>query len=316
MLQVFSTPCRPCLPGPCFGHGCSANCTADDPYTVSFTLSNLTLSPGYHTNQSDASSGDFEFESSNTANTLLSLFTDYFQPATYFLTVQAITASGQYITSTSNGITIDITPPEQIGPIDHFDVTFSIVQPIDFQASNDTISVRWAFRDLQSGIVDYQWAIGTVPHGADIQPLTSLGTALEATNSNLLSILQHNTTYYVTITATNGAGLSTTVASDGVTYSSSVLNDTALRQSVEIEFVRSLVVGGGDGEEEEGEELLVVEKEDRAAIMWDGVSEDVEDVCKWIEISEIKEEKVLVRKGDEEGVVLRVLICFYSRDSC
>ena len=266
------------MPGPCSSYGCTPNCTANDPYTVSFTLSNLTLSPGYHTNQSDASSGDFEFESSNTANTLLSLFTDYFQPATYFLTVQAITASGQYIRSSSNGVTIDISPPEQIAPIDHFDVTFSNVQPIDFQASNDTISVRWAFHDLQSGIVDYQWAIGTAPHVADIQPFTSVGTELEAINSDLFGILQDNSTYYVTVTATNGAGLSASVASDGVTYSASVLNDSALRESVEIEFVRSLVVGGGDGEV--GEVLLVVEKEDRAAIMWEGITDDVEDICK------------------------------------
>lgn len=273
---MLSNPCRSCLPGPCSHYGCTYNCTTNDPYIINFTLHNLTLSPGYHTNQSDASSGDFEFESSNTANTLLSLFTDYYQPASYFITVQAVTASGRYITASSSGVIIDITPPEPMAPIDHFDVSFSYVQPINFQASNDTISVRWAFRDLQSGIVEYQWAIGTGSNTTDIQTFVSVGTSLEATNSGLFGILEHNTTYYVTVVARNGAGLSTYVTSDGVTYSASVLNFTAIEEVVMIEFVRSLVVSGEDGE---GEEVLVVEQEDRAAIMWDGVSEDVEDIC-------------------------------------
>ena len=276
-LQVLLTPCRPCTPGPCSSYGCSSNCTASAPYTIDFTIYNLTLSPGYHTNQSDASSGDFEFESSNTANTLVSFFTDYFQPVTYFVTVQAITASGQYITASSNGVIIDTSPPEQIAPIDHFDVSFSTLQPTDFQASNDTISVRWAFRDLQSGVVDYQWAIGTAPYSTDIQPYISVGTALEAVHSDPLGVLEHNTTYYVSVIATNGAGLSTFVTSDGVTYSASVLNFTALERIVVIDFVRSVVVRGEDGEEEE--QVMVVEQADRAAIMWDGISDDVEDIC-------------------------------------
>ena len=184
--------------------------------------------------------------------------------------------------ASSNGVIIDISPPEQIAPVDHFDVSFSDVQPIDFQASNETISVRWAFRDLQSGIVDYQWAIGTVPYATDVQPFISVGTELETANNDLLGILKHNTTYYVTVVATNGAGLNTSATSDGVTYSASVLNFTALEEAVEVEFVRSVIVRSGDGEDEE--EVLVVEREDRVAIMWDGVPEDVEDICKFREM--------------------------------
>ena len=104
---------------------------------------------------------------------------------------------------------------------------------------------------------------------------------MEASNSDLAGILTHNTTYYVTVTATNGAGLNTTLTSNGVTYSSSVLNLTALEEVVEIEFVRSVVVSGEAGEEGEGEVVLVVEQGDRAAITWAGVSDDVEDICKY-----------------------------------
>lgn len=179
---------------------------------------------------------------------------------------------------------MDTSPPEQVGPIDHFDVTFSQVRPTDFQASNDTIAVRWALRDFQSGIIDNQWGIGTAPYITDIQPLVSVGRGQSATNSGLIGLLEHNVTYYVTVVATNGAGLSTTVASDGVTYSASVLNFTALEEVVEIEFVRSVGVGGVSGEE-----VLVVEEEDRSAIMWDGITEDVEDVCKYWELERRKE---------------------------
>ena len=270
---MLSNPCRPCFPGPCSNYGCSINCTTVDPHTLSFTLPNLTLSPGYHTNQSDAESGDFEFESTNTPNTLVSLFSDHFQPSIYYLTVQAVTASGVYTTTSSNGVTIDISPPEPIAPIDHFDVTFSSVQPSDFQASNDTISVRWAFIDPQSGIVDYQWGIGTAPNTTDIQPLVSVGVATSGINRGFLGELKHNVTYYVTVVATNGAGLSASAVSAGVTYSVSELNTTALEEVVEIEFVKSVMVEGA-------REVLVVEQDDRAAITWDGVSQDVEDICK------------------------------------
>ena len=274
-LQLLSTPCRPCMPGPCLNYGCSHNCTFFDPSTLPFSLPNLTLSPGYHTNQSDASSGDFEFENSNTPNTLLSLFTDHFQPSIYYITVEAVTASGQYIRTSSNGVTIDITPPEAIAPVDHFDVTYSSVRPTYFQASNDTISVRWAFRDLESGIIDYQWSIGTSPNSTDIQPLVSVGTAISGINRGLLGVLNHNETYYITVVATNGAGLSSSATSNGVTYSASELNSTKLEEVVEIEFVRRLIAGA-DGDEE----VLVVEQGDRAAITWEGVPDDVEDICK------------------------------------
>ena len=261
------------MTGPCYNYGCNANCSSLDPYTLSFTLTNLTLSPGYHTNQSDASSGDFEFESSNKQNTLASVFSSHFQPSIYYVTVTAVTASGQYIRASSNGVTIDTSPPEPISPVDHFDVTFSDVQPTLFQASNDTISVRWAFVDLQSGIVDYQWGIGTAQNETDIQALVSVGLETSGINRDLLGKLRHNVTYYVTVVATNGAGLSTMVTSDGVIYSASELNITALEEMVEVDFARRLLF--------EGErEVLVVEQNDRAAIMWDGVSEDVEDICK------------------------------------
>ena len=132
--------------------------------------------------------------------------------------------------------------------------------------------------DTESGVVDYQWGIGTSPNTTDIQPLVSVGVETSGINRDLLGVLKHNETYYVTVVAKNGAGLSASLTSDGVTYSASELNSTALEEVVEIEFDRRLAVVG------EGE-IVVVEQGDRAAIMWDGVSDDVEDICKQLCVS-------------------------------
>ena len=56
---------------------------------------------------------------------------------------------------------------------------------------------------------EYWWSIGTRPGSADIQNLTSVGQETTAENNALEGVLQSNTTYYVTVTAENGAGLKT-----------------------------------------------------------------------------------------------------------
>ena len=212
----------------------------------------------------------------NTANTMISLLSDHFQPSVYYITVEAITASGRHITSSSTGVTIDTTPPEVVSPIEHFDVSFSTVIPTRFQGNNNTISARWLFRDLQSGIVEYLWVIGTRPFSTDVQSFESVGIATEAVNSNLSSVLQPNTTYYVTVVAINGAGVSSNATSGGITYVATELNRTELETLVRVEFTEVLSVAGEDGTQLD---ILRTEREDRASISWEGVTEDVEQIC-------------------------------------
>lgn len=207
---------------------------------------------------------------------MISLLSDHFQPSVYYITIEAITASGRHITSSSNGVTIDTTPPEVVSPIEHFDVSFSTVIPTRFQGNNNTISARWLFRDLQSGIVEYLWAIGTRPFSTDVQSFESVGIATEAVNSNLSSVLQPNTTYYVTVVAINGAGVSSNATSGGITYVATELNRTELETLVRVEFTEVLSVVGEDGTQLD---ILRTEREDRASISWEGVTEDVEQIC-------------------------------------
>lgn len=277
--DTVSLPCRPCLPGSCSEYACNSNCTAVDPYTIPFTFYNLSLVPGYYINLNQSDAGDIELETTNEnlANTMLSLLSSYFQPSVYYLTVEAITASGQTATATSNGIIIDISPPELASPIEHFDASFPQMEATRFQASESTISARWRFADTESGVIEYKWVIGTYPHGQDVQDLESVGLATEATNPNLLGVLQANTTYYVTVSATNGAGLTGNATSGGVTVITEGLNLTALEVFVEVEAVEILIFPGENGTEVE---VLRTEEEDRALIKWEGISDDVEEICK------------------------------------
>ena len=207
---------------------------------------------------------------------MISLLTDHFQPSVYYITVEAITASGRHITSSSNGVIIDTTPPEVVSSIEHFDVSFSTVIPTRFQGNNNTISARWLFRDLQSGIVEYLWAIGTRPFSVDVQMFESVGIATEAVNSNLSSVLQPNTTYYVTVIAINGAGVRSNATSGGITYVATELNRTELEVLVRVEFTEVISVVGENGMQLD---ILRAEREDRASVSWEGVGEDVEQTC-------------------------------------
>lgn len=80
-----------------------------------------------------------------------------------------------------------------------------------------TVQLGWGLSaDAHSGVQGYAVSIGTVPGGADIVPLTSLGQVSNASFDNLT--LTEGTTYYQTLIATNGAGLASAAAgSTGVT---------------------------------------------------------------------------------------------------
>lgn len=131
---------------------------------------------------------------------------------TYYVTARATNGAGLQSTATSDGVTIDTTLPAIAAvPND------GLAADVDYQTSTTTISANWAavFSDAQSGISGYEWAIGTTVGGTTIQAYTAVGTATSATTSALALIA--GTKYYVTIRATNGAGLQRTAGTDGVT---------------------------------------------------------------------------------------------------
>ena len=196
----------------------------------------------------------------------------------YYITVVATTTSGYQVMASSNGVTIDITPPELIRGIQHFDVTFNPSQPVSFQGSNDTISVSWQFADAESGISEYTWSIGTSPGAANVMNYTSAGTATYAINNDLAGLLTHNTTYYVSVVAVNGAGLTTTSVSTGVTYIATELNVTELELVVRVLDVEEIRVPSLS----DRNVTVALERGlhvDSVGVSWDGVPEEVDQIC-------------------------------------
>ncbi|GFS26886.1 hypothetical protein ElyMa_005229600 [Elysia marginata] len=72
-----------------------------------------------------------------------------------------------------------------------------------------SVNSVWHFEDSESTIVDYMWAVGTVPGGTQLQNFVSVGKLNHGVVGDLA--LTHNATVYVTVVATNMAGLTTKV---------------------------------------------------------------------------------------------------------
>lgn len=90
------------------------------------------------------------------------------------------------------------------------------VAGVDSDVTNDatTIYANWSgFSDPETGIAEYEWAIGTTPGGEDEMPFTSVGLS---TSASEVGPFARGLTYYVTVRATNGAGLKSTATSDGI----------------------------------------------------------------------------------------------------
>ncbi|MBI2931486.1 MAG: hypothetical protein HYY16_07525, partial [Planctomycetes bacterium] len=130
--------------------------------------------------------------------------------ATYYVTVRATNSAALSAIATSNGVTVDSSPPipgtvnDGPGP------------DIDWQNTPWQLGTNWSgFSDPHTGIASYEWAIGTSPGATDIQPFTPSPSPISAAAGSLS--LSHATTYFVSIRAINPAGLSTVATSDGVT---------------------------------------------------------------------------------------------------
>lgn len=110
------------------------------------------------------------------------------------------------------GTSLDTTPPPAGA------VNDGPGADVDVQSSATTVQANWpGFTDPDSGVV-YEWAVGTTPGGAETAPFVEVGYATSDTRSGLAFLA--GTTYYVTVRATNFAGLSSTSTSDGFTIDS------------------------------------------------------------------------------------------------
>lgn len=84
-----------------------------------------------------------------------------------------------------------------------------------YTASQTQLHACWTSSDPQTGIVEYQYAIGTTSAGTDVIGWTSAGTQTEVTRAGLSLIQEQN--YYISVKAKNAAGSwSQAGSSDGI----------------------------------------------------------------------------------------------------
>ncbi|XP_066289112.1 uncharacterized protein [Branchiostoma lanceolatum] len=194
-FREVTRPCVPCAE-PCDKFACDPDCSSLVTSVFHVRIDNLTLSPNVSFKQLDGVN-----------------FTDV--AAVYYITVKSVSGSGRLVLSSSNGVNIDVSPPD-IQEIYHVDMSWDDKEISEYQGSNSTIAVRYKAFDRESQVVEYNWAIGTTPRGTDVQPFRSNGLKEIAVNSDLEGFLHHGSTYYVTLRAVNGAGLQSVVTSPGV----------------------------------------------------------------------------------------------------
>jgi YHS domain-containing protein len=122
---------------------------------------------------------------------------------TYYFSVKAVNGAGLVGSATnSNGQTVVDTTAPSAPPA----VRDGTGADIAYTSSTTQLSANWdASTDAESGISGYQYAIGTTAGGTQTVNWTSLTNVLTVTKTGLS--LTSGQTYFFSVTAVNGAGL-------------------------------------------------------------------------------------------------------------
>lgn len=90
-----------------------------------------------------------------------------------------------------------------------------------YQEDTTKLSASWVSSDPESGIVEYQYAVGSAPGLADVAGWVSVGINTSGTRYGLS--LQPGQTYYINVKAKNNAGVWSAIgSSDGITITHQV----------------------------------------------------------------------------------------------
>lgn len=136
----------------------------------------------------------------------------------YTCSVTATNILGGSTTATAAGpVVVETTAPVAGAVVDGTEYLLDA----DTQVANGTLAASWeAFVDLESGIEDYEAAVGSTPGSDDVVAWSSVG---QASSWNVVlppgSALAEGVPVYVSVRATNGAGMATTASSDGISVS-------------------------------------------------------------------------------------------------
>ena len=91
-------------------------------------------------------------------------------------------------------------------------------EDIDIQQSRTHIEAHWsAFEDLESDIFRVTWCAGLSPGSCDLVDKAQLAPTSTSVHKVLIEPLKNGQRYFITVNAANGAGIVTSLKSDGVT---------------------------------------------------------------------------------------------------
>ena len=185
------------------------------------------------------------------------------QGVVYYITVVAVNRAGLSTNISSLGLLIDKTPP-LADNADIIDGMHGV--DIDYISPDTVLAAHWErIADLESGIMQSVFCVGTKPLGCQIKPMTSIGRNVSFTCSDC--IIQEGMRLYVTVQVTNGAGLSETRHSDGML----------------LDVSPPLMGDVHDGSHVTGMDYNVVLEEWNISMTWFGVEDDKSGIrsCKW-----------------------------------
>ena len=148
------------------------------PYQTSYTLTNLTLSQGFR----------------------------------YFATAKCVNRVGLQNSMSSDGITIDTTPP-LLGYVNDGE---SAYQDAGFIGLGSHVTVNWKFTDPESHVAGYIVSIHEIANGVRVYGPSEIPRNKRSAKITLRGDeLKHGQRYAFSVTAQNGAALNTTGASNG-----------------------------------------------------------------------------------------------------
>ena len=132
--------------------------------------------------------------------------------ARYVSKITCTNGDGFSTTSSSDGVIVDLTSPTPGLVYDGSSLSIDL----EYQSSTRMVKAVWKpFADQESGITRYLWGLGTTPDDVDTVNFTATGRATSGKAENLT--LLHSVRYYVTVEATNGAGMTSRGWSNGFT---------------------------------------------------------------------------------------------------
>ena len=131
---------------------------------------------------------------------------DTFNSPAYYINVKVVNFAGAETIRSSPAITIDDTPPH-FTTIGCVDPDHSMTEPDVYQSTTSAVGAYWDCEEDISQIERYHIMVGTTLGGDDVVQATDVQLKTKVRIDNLEGKLTDGQMYFITVSATNSAGL-------------------------------------------------------------------------------------------------------------